>query len=289
MGLASRAWGQIGLGTLYKLVGGVPGLDQTRCTVELSPGSFLDIPVFEPCWGPVAIGGRPYEPELMHLFRRLRGIDVTLVDCGANYGYWSVVATGQEIGFRFAVAIEPNPTTFNRLRQNSELNSAHFRCVQRAISDETGQLVTLADSEHHIIAYVDPNAVNGPRVETTTVDAVLDQLDWATHDYIVIKLDVEGSEVKAISGARATCENHDHLFIVEDWRSSRFETSRALLEMGYPYYYVTRKGRCISLSSLADVESAVASDRKIAHGTNFMAAKKGGVFHARLEEWRKEN
>lgn len=115
IGFTSRAWGQVGLGTIFKAIGRVPALESMRCCVEFEQGSFFETKIFEPYWGPTVVGGRPYEPELAASLRAFAGVDATFVDGGANYGYWSIIATGRNVAFRRAVAIEPNPSTFAHL------------------------------------------------------------------------------------------------------------------------------------------------------------------------------
>lgn len=87
IGRLSRLWGQWGLGTIYKHVGRLPGLSGARCTVEILPGSFFETGVFEPYWAPTVMGGRAYEPELVHALERMAPLGPTFIDCGANFGY----------------------------------------------------------------------------------------------------------------------------------------------------------------------------------------------------------
>jgi FkbM family methyltransferase len=221
----------------------------------------------------------------MHLLLRLRGVDATFVDCGANYGYWSVVATGPDIKFRYAVAIEPNPKTFIRLQANARINGGRFACMERAIFNEAGKRVTLAGAEHHIVAHVDKGSGVGVQVQTTTIDVALAEMGWQANDHIITKLDVEGSELEAISGARATFERHDHLMIIEDWPETRFEALREVLSRGYQVFYMDSHGSCRRVDSAekADLVSRVAA--RYAHGRNFVATRPGGEFHTRMEAW----
>jgi len=46
-------------------------------------------------------------------------VDYTLLDCGANYGYWSVLVSSKPFGSHKAIAIEPSGQNFPKLANNA--------------------------------------------------------------------------------------------------------------------------------------------------------------------------
>ena len=56
-----------------------------------------------------------YEDELELLFQDSADVDYTLLDCGANYGYWSVLVSSAPFGSHKAIAIEPSSQNFAKL------------------------------------------------------------------------------------------------------------------------------------------------------------------------------
>ena len=58
--------------------------------------------LLEPAAGPDVV----YEPEMLSIFQTIRDQDYSFVDCGANFGYWSVLVTGARLGRHPAIAVE---------------------------------------------------------------------------------------------------------------------------------------------------------------------------------------
>lgn len=290
VGFASRAWGQKGLGTMYQALGRLPVVGGARCTARIAPDTRFATPVFDPYWGPTILGGRPFEPELGYLLRRLAGAGATFLDCGANFGYWSVIASGPEFDFRHTVAIEPNPSTFARLVENARLNGDRFRCVQRAVCNRTGDTVRLTWSDQHAVSYVDERGqAAGVDVQTITLDDLVTELGWDHDPCFVLKIDVEGQEEKTIEGAARLRREHEHLMIVEDFPTKRdLWVVQAVPPLGYELFYVSRRGTCHRVRTSEDVHRLAALDGKSARSCNFVATRPAGAMHDRMAAWARD-
>jgi FkbM family methyltransferase len=251
------------------------------------PDATFEVEVFEPYWGPVLVGGRAYEPEVLHTLRRFASLDPVLVDCGANVGFWSVIASAPEIGLSRVVAIEPNPTTHRHLLRNAELNGGRYHCVRRAVSNTSGETVQLMDAARHAVARIgeDPD---GTPVETITVDAVLAGRGWGSpNDRILLKLDVEGHELAALEGAHEATRR-DHAIIFEELTQHGFDTFDALLARGYAMYDISARGTARALADRASAQSAAATAGRLGRARNFVASSPGGEFDRALEGWARE-
>lgn len=152
IGVVSRAWGQRGLGTGFKMLNRVPLFRSARCEVEFMRGARFETEVFEPYWGPTLLGGRPYEPEVLTVLRWFAPLAPTFVDCGANYGFWSVITTASELAYPRVVAIEASATTFARLESNAKRNGNRFTPLLRAVGETSGQTLHLSDASLHAVA-----------------------------------------------------------------------------------------------------------------------------------------
>jgi FkbM family methyltransferase len=281
----SRTWGQVGLGTIFKALRYIPSLSQARGRVQFMPGGVLDIEFFEPYWAPSIVGGRPYEPDVMAAMKRFARLSSAFIDCGANYGFWSIVATSQELSYSRAIAVEASPSTFARLRANAGLNDERFVCVNRAISDAVGQTVLLDEQpDAHARAHVIESGVGTP-VLTTTIDALIEEYGWQDVDRIVLKLDVEGQENAAIRGASKLASARDHVWIVEDFASRNLGTVGLLAELGYATFYLRPDGRCVSVPSVDSAMAALRDDLRPGYARNFAAAKPTSIFHETLKNW----
>ncbi|MCA9588155.1 MAG: FkbM family methyltransferase [Myxococcales bacterium] len=286
---SSRLWRQRGLGTIFLKLQGLRAFRGAECTVEFAPDCFFHLPVFEPYWGPTVIGGRPFEPEVVHLLHAVRELRPVLVDCGANYGYYSVLATGPAYGYAGALAIEANPATYARLRENARLNANRFETQNLALSARSGETVSLSSTEHHAVTHVNvggaaedgagPGAVE---VTTVTIPDALAKCGLDTAERYVLKLDVEGQEIAALEGSRAWRDGTDHLIVYEDWADSGFETTAALLAEDYPVFFVRKDGRVHRVTSTDEALRVISLDGKVSRSCNFAATKRGGAFEAKL-------
>lgn len=128
--------------------------------------------------------------------REVRDADLFL-DCGANYGYFTLLAASVA-GPSLAVhAFEPQPLIFERLRRNVERCGCRVQLHRIALGDRPGR-VALAQPRRRASgnAYVSPEG--GLEVEV----GVLDDVVAATRGKLVVKLDVEGYEWPVLKGAR---------------------------------------------------------------------------------------
>jgi FkbM family methyltransferase len=121
-------------------------------------------------------------------------------DVGANAGTYTVLAAKAVGGS--VVAIEPDDRAGAALRANVELNAIGDRVDVHAVivGDRAGSLAFTCDqgAENHVAVDVDPSPMTRT-IAVRTLDAILDG-----RVPCLIKLDVEGYELKVLQGAAAT-------------------------------------------------------------------------------------
>jgi FkbM family methyltransferase len=144
-----------------------------------------------------------------YLKRHLRPGDV-FVDVGANSGYFSLLAAHLVGPSGRVTAFEPNPIVRRLLRDNVHLNGYddRVRLSECAISDRSFEDVRFFVTPHSGFSTLMPDASHGGaflegghdiRVATRTLDDWMDETGTARID--ILKVDVEGGELEAISGA----------------------------------------------------------------------------------------
>lgn len=277
--------GKKGLGTAYRLTNQylLPG--QTWCRAEIAPETWMRVPTFEPYWAPVAVGKRPYEPEILRLLQFLRkhlnGREWAFLDCGANFGYWSAIVSGPEFGAK-AAAIEASPSTYQRLLETARLNLNRFDTLQYALTDRDGGVVRFEKLEArlHATARVCEQG-DGVEVQSISIDGLIEKLGWQREDALIIKLDVEGCETKALAGAKKMRRQvPEHLWIYEDHGSEGdCANTAAFLSEGYAVYYVDRVGAISKVTELDDVRRVKLNPVR---GYNFVAAPPESGFSAAM-------
>jgi len=127
-----------------------------------------------------------------------------VVDVGANVGFFTIKQMLQ-FGSRLKlIAFEPDPCTYERLKRNVNRirtrTDSDIRCVNRALDTHPGEAKFVRDVsvESHVADGADD--APGITVQLTTLDSVVEQEGIDRID--LLKIDVEGHEMKVLAGAR---------------------------------------------------------------------------------------
>jgi FkbM family methyltransferase len=147
-----------------------------------------------------------YEPGATRLFTHILRAGDTVVDGGANIGYFTLLAA-KLVGNDGAVhSFEPIPDTYSALQANVALNQ--FSCVHancEALSDQSGTLefeVPVDTSTGRPLGWAATQVLMGRGPKVTVRARTLD--DYAGEEGIsrvkLVKLDLEGGELAAVAG-----------------------------------------------------------------------------------------
>lgn len=169
----------------------------------------------------IALFGRPAEQWITKLFESLeRG--AIIIDVGAHIGRYTLLGAKSVGTSGRVVAVEPHPENLKILSKNVELNG-YFNviCINSCLSDEEGfvNLFLGADSGLHSIdsrwfcSYSGKFSVsNGVEVISKTLDSLLNELEIEKVD--LVKIDVEGAEMRVIKGAEKQLDKRGILRII---------------------------------------------------------------------------
>ncbi len=162
--------------------------------------------------------GRVFDPHILSVLSGLVEPGTTLVDVGANIGWFSVIGSRLVGPSGKVLAFEPDPDNMRLLRANIRRNRAHnVRVLPAALSDKRSIALLSQSSENrgdHRLSC--PS--HGERricVKTTTADIELAQHAGQVG---VIKLDTQGSEAKILRGMQETLSSNPNIRVVlEFW------------------------------------------------------------------------
>lgn len=262
-----------------------------RCTVELAPDALFSMRTADPYWSRLVSERFDYERATALILHCIADVDYVFIDAGANFGYWSVLATSCRFGAKPTVAIEPVGETFRALEENRQLNGDRFTTLKRALAETAGEEVVMEYPASVVGARAAAGAVgaNGPRegleteiVDSISLDAVIEEHVPPGHP-VVLKLDVEGMEIPALRGSSRLYER-DWMLIYEDHgNDDSCSTSEFVLGLGASVCFVTETGEVHPIRTLDDVRRFKPWSRL---GYNFFAAPPGGAFERRLQEVR---
>jgi FkbM family methyltransferase len=160
----------------------------------------------------------------------LSGRDKIILDCGANVGFFSRYAFLR--GAERVIAFEPSPGNAACLRKNlaAEMAEGRFTLIEKGIWDREAVLSFSTQNagnpgSHHL-----SNDNQGDiQVPVTAIDSVVDELRVKMIDYI--KMDVEGAEVRGLSGAARTIRNmRPRLCIATEHTDDLYANALAVIE-----------------------------------------------------------
>jgi len=168
-------------------------------SVPLLSGMILRIPPGYPAARSYSSGR--YEPDVTRLFETIIEEGMTVVDAGANVGYYSLISSSLVGATGRVYAFEPDPLNFQYLKLNIEVNRClNLRALQLALSDSETTSRFMQDSVGGAEGYLTSSSDHESTIEVqvSTFDTFFKAIGWPSVD--VVKLDVEGSEAHALRG-----------------------------------------------------------------------------------------
>ena len=185
------------------------------------------------------------EARSIHQLKNFGGLGTTIIDVGANTGFFTrhfsdwVGIEGQ------VISIEPEQINFDYLKESNDRRSAlqnvdYFKAAVCDIDGSVNLVINLDHpGDHHL-------GDTGDIVNAITLDSFLEK--GLKNSVSLIKIDVQGAEYKVIDGARKLIQKHrPNLFIeVDNAALERMKTTPKaifllLAEMGYSIKYFDRK------------------------------------------------
>ncbi len=180
--------------------------------------------------------GKGYcDKEAVEIITRHLGPGMVMLDCGAHIGEYTLIGAAA-IGPDAEVhCFEPDPRTFQYLKENVERNQLHNVVLnQCGVGETTGETAFyLGDDPTASSVSIEKNPVDTIRIQIQNLTEYAAQRDLARVD--VIKIDVEGQELAAVRGASDLIAKYrpSLLFIECDDHANEMPLAKLLREFGY--------------------------------------------------------
>ncbi len=189
-----------------------------------------------------------YEALSLRLWTQLARDSDTVFDVGANTGLFSLAAAAANPNLKIA-AFEPLPVAYHRLTMNADVNGfSNIHTHQSALGDRTETQAFEFNRKPYSLVHnggrlVDAAHQRTGRVERLTVSTKrLDDLVSTTQKLgrVLMKLDVEGAELKALDGARGVISRYRPDLLCEIFNQTLLDGLRAyLLPFGYEFLHLS--------------------------------------------------
>jgi FkbM family methyltransferase len=196
--------------------------------VRLNSDATFAFPYGDGYWSKLLNRSFAYENELELLFRESVDVDYTLLDCGANYGYWSVLVSSKPFGSHKAIAIEPSGQNFPKLANNARINGNRFEAMKCAIGAARGT-ARLSGTKHEAFS-IAGDQTDGEEVPVIALDNLIDDGKVAAGGKFLIKLDVEGVEIAAMKGGTRLLQGDSVILCEEHGNDRQHTVSRYILD-----------------------------------------------------------
>jgi FkbM family methyltransferase len=203
-------------------------LPARNIAIKLNSDATFEFPYGDGYWSKLLNRSYHYEDELELLFRHSADVDYTLLDCGANYGYWSVLVSSAPFGSHKAIAIEPASQNFAKLANNAKINGNRFEPMKCAIGVSRGT-ARLSGTKHEAFS-IAGNPASGEEVPVIALDNLIDDGKVSASGKFLIKLDVEGVEIEAIKGGTRLLQSDSVIMCEEHGNDPDHTVSRYILE-----------------------------------------------------------
>ena len=201
-------------------------LDRFLMYLEATDMSLTPHLVADGCW----------EKTITEAFAARLQPGMTVVDVGANYGYYTLLAAshvgwnGRAMTAGHVYAFEPNPRSFEVLTKNIRVNGLQsiVRAHQAAALDAPRKLALYCPqnfaADSSLFPPVGQPEADGPAGQRPMIEAVrLDQV--ITEPVDLMKIDAEGSEPLVFRGMRGILERSPRLAIFLEFNQPMIEQS----------------------------------------------------------------
>lgn len=205
-----------------------------------------------------------YELATTRLFERLACPGWTVLDIGANVGYFAVVAARAGGPGSRVAAFEPNPAIGEMLAGTARLNpDLDIRVEHTAVGDVVGELDLHISSESRNSGLSSlrgdlPNTEGGTMiVNVTTVDTYCENYGLEPD---IIKIDVEGFEHEVLVGAERTLRGARPRAVICEFTPERDDPAGIIAIMdghGYAPHSIADDGELTAIKADQDVDEAV--------------------------------
>lgn len=185
---------------------------------------------------------------------------MTVLDLGANIGFYTLLFADLVGEGGKVFAFEPEPNNFSTLEKNVKLNRfKNVVLVRKAVSDKTGNIdLFLSESMGRHTIYSSGKGGKKIKIESIKLD---DFLKNYTKAIDFIKMDIEGAEYAALLGMSSLLKRIKNVRIITEFmpealRSFGIKPEKyisSLMKHGFKIYHINEKEKKIDPTTISKI------------------------------------
>jgi FkbM family methyltransferase len=180
----------------------------------------------------VCFTGR-YEPQETQLAFRLLKPGMTVVDAGANWGYFSLVCANLVGAGGRVLALEPHPRLVSMLAENVAANRlSQVDVLELAAAADAGTRRFVGFDERSgnwgLSRAARPSERADFECTAVALDALIDERRMERVD--LVKLDIEGAEAQAIRGMRSGLQRRRYRYVIVECHPAELTAAGTSIE-----------------------------------------------------------
>jgi len=212
-----------------------------------------------------------YESETTELFKKVIKSGHTVIDVGADYGYFSLLSA-KLVGHKGKVfAFEPYVAQSKKyLRSNIALN--HFKnitVIEKAVGDKDDTKKYFINSRSLFNVKHDMDVISNVNIDSVKSIKLDDFFKNYPHPIDFVKIDIEGGEIDALKGMKSIIKNNPDIklvveiapIIMENIGLSPSSILLLLRTYGFSLYWINNDG---SVTEMLNTE-IILNARKAKH------------------------
>ncbi|HTC19371.1 MAG TPA: FkbM family methyltransferase [bacterium] len=194
-----------------------------------------------------------YEPVETGLFKSKIQAGDTVLDIGANIGYYTLMAA-RRVGPQGKVyAFEPDPANFRLLEKNVKANGyGNVILVNKAVADKNGKIRLYLNpsnrGDHRV--YDSKDGRSSIEIEKIALDRFFKPLDKKIH---FIKMDIQGAEALALEGMKGLVRANKGLKLITEFSPASLEMAgsrpqsylKSLQTLGFRFFEISEKKKSV--------------------------------------------
>ena len=199
-----------------------------------------------------------WEPYTTDVFSKVLREGTTVIDIGANIGYFTLLAASRVGESGKVFAFEPEPQNYALLVKNINVNGfKNVQPFQKAVSRSTGKMALYLGTQSgtHSLFSVRETTTKSITVDLVSLDEFFKEKKCAID---VIKVDVQGAEMDVLMGMQTLIKDNYYLKIFTEFEPdlehagfSVKEYWNKLTEFGFRYIYlINEEGRKLEVADL---------------------------------------